>query len=204
MSNHMGPLDNEPRDRGSGYSTLGLAVSFALVGVLVLTASRAAFTDTTANTGSAFAAGTVVLSDDDLGSAVFAVSGMAPGDTATGCISVTYGGSITDTGPVRLYSGGYADSAALGSYLDLTIEEGTGASFGDCSGFDPEVTLFSGVLAAFDAAHGDYATGTGSWQPASAGQSKSYRITVQLDGATPNSQQGASVTGLTFVWEVST
>jgi hypothetical protein len=200
----MEPLASERRDRGSGYSTLGLAVSFALVGVLVLTASRAAFTDTTENTASALASGTVALSDDDLGSALFAVSNMAPGDTATRCITVTYGGSITDTGPVRLYSGGYTDSAALGSHLNLTIEEGSAASFGDCSGFEPDGTLFSGVLAAFDGTHSSYATGTGSWQPASTFESKSYRITLQLDGGTPNSQQGASVTGLTFVWEVST
>lgn len=204
MSHHTEPSAVGPRDRGSGYSTLGLAVSFALVGILVLTASRAAFTDTTDSVGSALAAGTVALSDDDAGSALFAVSNMAPGDTVTRCITVTYGGSITGTGPVRLYSGGYTDSASLGSHLNLTIEEGTGAGFGDCAGFASNGTLFSGVLAAFDAAHGDYATGTGGWQPASSPESKSYRITVQLDGATPNSQQGASVAGLTFVWEVST
>lgn len=194
-----------PRRRSTeGYSSLALTVSFALVGILVLTASRAAFTDTADNTGSEIAAGNVVLTNDDLGSALFAVSNMAPGDAVTECISVTYGGSITSTGPVRLYSGGYTESAELSSHLNLTIEEGTGAEFGDCTGFASEGTAFDGTLAAFGTAHGDYATGAGGWQPTTSPESKSYRITLELDTATPNSQQGATVSDLVFTWEVST
>lgn len=187
-----------------GYSWLGLLVSFALVSLVVLTGSRAAFTDSTDNTGSEFAAGDVVLTDDDAGGILFNVSNMAPGDEAVNCIAVTYSGSITDPGPVRLYSGGFTDATGLASYLNVTIEEGSGGVFNDCSAFVFEGTVFGNTLAFFDTNHGDYATGAGAWNPSSTSESKSYRITVELDAGTPNAQQGASVTAVGFVWEVST
>lgn len=187
-----------------GYSWLGLLVSFALVSLIVLTGSRAAFTDSTDNTNSVFAAGDVVLTDDDAGGILFNVSNMAPGATAVNCIAVTYSGSITDPGPVRLYSGGFTDATGLAGYLNVTIEEGSGGVFNDCSAFVFEGTVFGNTLAFFDTNHGDYATGAGAWDPSSTPESKSYRITVELDTGTPNAQQGASVTAVGFVWEVST
>lgn len=204
MNHDKATHSNAMLQERDGYSWLGLLVSFALVGILVMAGSRAAFTDSTANTGNEIAAGDVVLTDDDAGAVLFQLANLAPGDGDTNCIAVTYGGSISDPGAVRLYSGGYSDSAALGSHLNLTIEEGTGGSFGDCSGFSASGTVFSGTLAAFDSAHSDYAGGAGTWQPSSTPETRSYRISVELDPATPNSQQGASVSGLTFVWEVST
>lgn len=187
-----------------GYSWLGLLVSFALVSLIVLTGSRAAFTDSTDNTGSVFAAGDVVLTDDDAGGILFNVSNMAPGDTAVNCIAVTYSGSITDPGPVRLYSGGFTDVDGLAAYLNVTIEEGTGGVFNDCSAFVLGGAVFGNTLAFFDANHSDYATGAGAWDPSSTPESKSYRITVELDTGTLNSLQGAAVTAVGFVWEVST
>jgi predicted ribosomally synthesized peptide with SipW-like signal peptide len=187
-----------------GYSWLGLLVSFALVSLIVVTGSRAAFTDSTDSTDSVFAAGDVVLTDDDLGGILFNVSNMAPGDEAVNCIAVTYSGSITDPGPVRLYSGGFSDATGLAGHLNVTIEEGSGGVFGDCSSFASQGTVFSGTLAAFDTDHSNYANGAGTWDPSSTPESKSYRITVELDSGTPNSQQGAAVTDVGFVWEVST
>jgi hypothetical protein len=40
------------------------------------------------------------------------------------------------------------------------------------------------------------------WDPSGTPQSKTYQVTVELDAATPNAEQGESVTALTFVWEV--
>lgn len=181
----------------------GFLLSFLLVGFLVITGSRAAFTDTTDNTGNSFTAGDVDLVDDDSGSVMFNVSNMEPGDSVTDCILVTYQGSITDPSAVRLYSGGYTDSGDFADYLNLTVEEGSGGSFGDCTGFSLENTIESGgTVTAFDTTHTDYASGAGVWDPSGTPESKTYRITVELDAATPNAEQGESVTALIFTWEV--
>jgi hypothetical protein len=69
--------------------------AFLVVGALVVVGSRAAFSATTANTANAWSAGTVVLSDDDSGSAMFNMSLMKPGSTSAKCIVVTYSGTLT-------------------------------------------------------------------------------------------------------------
>jgi predicted ribosomally synthesized peptide with SipW-like signal peptide len=180
------------------------ALSLLLVGFLVVTGSRAAFTDTTENTGNAFAAGTVELVDDDGGvTAMFNVANMAPGDSVTDCILVTYQGSNSDPAAVKLYSGGYTDSGDFADYLNVTIDEGSPGAFGNCGTFAPDDTIETGgTLAEFDAAHTDYANGAGVWDPASTPESKTYRFTVALDAATPDAEQGESVTALAFTWEV--
>jgi predicted ribosomally synthesized peptide with SipW-like signal peptide len=181
----------------------GVLLASLLVGSLVITASRAAFTDTTDNTGNSFTAGDVDLVDDDSGSVMFNVSNMVPADSVTDCIVVTYQGSVVDPSAVKLYSGGYTDSGDFADYLNLTVEEGSGGSFGDCTLFSLENTIESGgTVTAFDTTHTDYASGAGVWDPSGTPQSKTYRITVELDAATPNAEQGESVTALTFTWEV--
>lgn len=178
-----------------------------LIGVLassatVLTATRAAFSDTTSNSGNSFSAGTVDLVDDDSDSALFTVTNLVPGQSVTRCIEVTYQGTIANPGAVRLYSGGLVDSGSLASELDLTVEEGTGGTFATCTGFNPSVVIESGTLADFDTDHTAYSSGVGSWDPSATPDSRTYRITVALSSSAANSAQGQSVTGLTFTWEV--
>lgn len=193
------------RRRVGGFVAIVAASIASLVAVssLIVTSSIAAFTDTTTNSGNSFSTGTIQLVDDDLDVAMFSVSELVPGQSATDCIVVTYQGSVPDPSAVKLYSGGYTDSGDLGTFLNLTVEEGTGGSFGDCTGFTAENTIESGgTLAAFDTTHTDYATGAGVWDPAATPASKTYRVTVELDAAAPDSEQGESVTALTFTWEV--
>ncbi len=200
--------DTEPtthRDRRWAAVARIVAVlgSLALVSWLVVSGSAAVFTGTTASSGNSFTAGDIQLVDDDLGSALFTVADMEPGQTVVDCIQVTYQGSIPDPSGVVVYSGGYVDSGDFATYLNLTIDEGTGGSFGDCTGFTYENTIESGTtLAGFDTTHTNYATGAGVWDPASTPVSKTYRITVQLDAGAPNAEQGESVTALTFTWEI--
>jgi hypothetical protein len=183
-------------------------VALVLVSALVVRTSQAAFVDTTSNTGNGFAAGDVNL-DDDATTAMFSVSGLAPGDTVTRCIRVTYTGSVSSP-TVRLYSGGYTDvpgpaagSTGLSTYLSLSVEEGAGGTSADCSGFTAASTAVSGVtLAGFAAGRTDFATGAGAWEPATSPASRTYRFTVQLAEATPNAEQGAGVSNAAFVWEV--
>ncbi len=177
--------------------------SMVVISVLVVSSSIAAFSDTTVATGNTFSTGTVDLVDDDLAAVLFNSTGMVPGDAVTDCITVTYQGTVADPSGVKAYSGGYTDSGDLGTYLNLTIEEGTGGSFGDCTGFTLENTVESGgTLSDFDTTHTNYATGAGVWDPASTPVSKTYRITVALDAAAPDAEQGESVTAATFTWEV--
>jgi predicted ribosomally synthesized peptide with SipW-like signal peptide len=178
-------------------------LSLALVAVLVVGGTNAAFSDTTENASNSLSAGTVDLVDDDSGSAMFSVSNMLPGQIVTKCIVVTYQGTVTNPSAVKLYSGGFIDSGSLGTYLKLTVEEGTGGTFSSCTGFTTGTTIISDLaLATFNTTYTNYLNGAGSWDPATTPESKTFRLTVQMDSATPNSQQGKSVTGLTFTWEV--
>lgn len=179
-----------------------IALGVLASGATILTATRAAFSDTTSSSGNSFSVGSVELIDDDSGSALFAVSDMVPGQTATGCLVVTYQGTITDPGLVRLYSGGLTDSGSLAAELDLTIEEGNGGTFSDCTGFISSGTIESATLAAFNTTHTGYANGAGTWDPSTIPESRTYRITISLPSDAPNSAQGQSISGLIFTWEV--
>ena len=170
-----------------------LAVLF--VSVLIVAGSKAAFSDTTANTGNTWLAGTVILTDDDTGSAKFVVSDMAPLDTVTNCTVATYSGSLLPSN-VNLY--GVSGGTGLDAYLDLTVEEGSGGVFADCTGFTPTSTIFTGTLTSFAATHTNFATGAGAWNPAANPESRTYRFTVTLQDN--NAAQGLNATA-TFTWE---
>src|SRR4051794_22340515 len=121
------------------------SVSVAAVGalvastVVVLGASDAAFTASTANPGNSWETGSIViasLTDDDsgttpaTGTAMFSETGLQPGDTGENCITVT----SNVAGNLRLYDSAVTNSV-LASNLTLTVEAGTGGGFGDCTGF---------------------------------------------------------------------
>jgi hypothetical protein len=175
-----------------------LAATVLLTTALILSASFAAFSDTTDNSGNTWSAGTVILTDDDAGSAMFIVSDMAPLATVTECIVVTYSGSLLPA-DVNLY--GVSGGTGLDAYLDVTVEEGSGGIFGDCSfggGFSPTSTIFTGTLTSFAATHTNFATGAGAWLPAANPESRTYRFTVTLQDN--NLAQGLNATA-TFTWE---
>jgi len=204
------PTEDPPEERRKrrflvfAIPMLTVLGALMLSGFLVMSASRAAFSDTTDNTGNAISAGDVDLVDDDSATVLFNVADMAPGDSATNCIEVTYQGTIADPAAVTLYSGGFTDSSDLANWLNVTIEEGTGGSFGSCAGFTLQNTIETGGdLIAFDTTHTDYASGAGVWDPSGTPESKTYRFTFTLDPATPDTEEGASVTALGFTWEVS-
>jgi len=180
------------------------ALSFLLVGFLVVTGSRAAFTDTTSNDGNSWAAGTVSLTDD-AASVMFNAADLKPGDTLENCIVVTYGGSLD--ADVTLYSESLTGD--LGTYLDLEIQIGTGGSFDDtatadgqnaasCTGFTADSTIYpAGTVAGFAGASDDFASGVGTWGP-STGESMTYRFEVTVQD---NDLAQGDIASLNFVWE---
>jgi len=165
----------------------------------------AAFTGTTASSGNGVASGTVALGDDDSGAALFSVSNLVPGQSEQKCIVVTYGGSLAAA--VKLYADGYSSSRALGSYVNLVVEEGSGATFAgsgpsSCPGFSASGTVYSGTVDDFAATRTGYATGVGSFAPSGAGQSRVYRFSYTLDGAAPDGVQSGTAS-LQFVWQAN-
>ena len=176
-----------------------LALAVLLTGALIMTASSAAFFDTTENSGNTWSAGTVILTDDDPGSAMFTVTNMSPLVPVIECIVVTYSGTMLPS-DVNLY--GVSGGTGLDAYLDVIVEEGTGGIFGDCSdgaGFSATSTIFAtNTLNNFATNHTNFANGVGAWNPAANPESRVYRFTVTLQDN--NLAQGLNATA-TFTWE---
>ena len=158
---------------------------------LVFGASQAAFSGTTANTGNSWSAATVVLTDDDAGSASFTTTDMVPGDVDNACIEVTYTGSSFDLTSVRLY--GTSGGTVLADDLDVQIAE-----VDDCATKANPTSVFSGALSALPA---DYATSATGFMPASGDTTRGYDITVTLGTDTPNTAQGLTATA-DLTWEI--
>ncbi|MFN0284913.1 MAG: hypothetical protein ACKVZ6_23410 [Kineosporiaceae bacterium] len=203
------PVQHRPRGRRRGRRPEGgrrrttvIALPLALVAssALVYQASNAAFTASTSNGSNTWSSGTVLLADDDSSSVMFQATNIKPGSTGIKCINVTYSGTLA--GQVRLYV--TSPSGTLGQYLDLAIEEGTGAAGGaslSCSGFSAGSTITAGgeTLASFATAHTDFASGVSAWAPTGvSSEARSYRVTYTLqdDNAAQNKSAAA-----TFTWE---
>jgi hypothetical protein len=163
----------------------------------------AALSGSTANTGNAFSAGTVALTDNDGGSSpMFAFTNQRPGVVDNSCIRVNYAGSLSAT--VRMYA---SVSGTLAPYVNVVVTRGTdpSPSFKSCASFTPDAldynglgngVLFSGPLSSFPTAYpGALADPAASW---TSGTTASYRFSVQI--ADNNAAQGLSCTA-TFTWE---
>jgi hypothetical protein len=86
---------------------------------------------------------------------MYTITDAEPLDTVEACIQVTYTGSLDSA--VSLYGSAVG---AIGPYVNLTIESGTGMGpFPDCAGFAADNTDYSGTLGAFAAAHTNFANG---------------------------------------------
>ncbi len=100
----------------------------------------AAFT-TTADGRGQYAAGTVYLTDDSGGVALPGLNAAMPGAVASGCLQVTYGGSLP--AHVRVYA---TPAGSITPYLTARITRGTGSgAFPSCAGFTPDATDHAGL-----------------------------------------------------------
>jgi hypothetical protein len=180
-----------------------LAIPAALIvsGIAVSGASYSAFSSTTSNPTSNWQTGSVVLEDDDADAALFTVEGLQPGSTGSKCIAVTSTGTLAST--VKLYATSLATTKALSSYIDLTIVQGTGGTFGSCTGFAAlasDSSVYNGTVAGFGAVT-TYAGGLGVWAPTGASsETRVYKITYTVNAATPNTAQAGSAS-VAFKWE---
>lgn len=184
---------------GLSALVVGALGSFAALGVYGL------FSATTQNAGNEVSSGTVELSDNDSGAALYNATGIRPGEALSRCVKTTYAGSLSAL--VRLYSP--STPGPLAQYIDLTITQGTQASstFPSCTGFSPDATgvIFSGTLQSFEQTRNSYANGIAtvpvgksSWAN---GEALVYRVQATLQASAPNSSQGWSSGVHSFVWE---
>jgi hypothetical protein len=174
------------------------AAALALSTGLVWHTAYATFADSTAPMTPRVTTGTIVLADDDAGTAMFTLSGWEPGAAATRCISVTSSGSAP--GVVRFYGTGRSTSRSLTSYLNLTALSGTGGGSGNCAGFVADSTVYTGTVAGLPTTYG---TGAGSWTTAgnTAGETRTYQLTLSVAAGAPSSAQGGTAS-VAFTWEV--
>jgi hypothetical protein len=164
---------------------------------LVWQASYSAYSATTTNGTDSWATGSVALTDDDTGTAMFAATNLKPTSTGQKCITVTSNGTLPAA--VKLYGSTAATTNALSSYIDLTVTMGTGGSFGSCTGYTSAGTVYSGTLAGFTG--NSYATGYGSWAPTGTpGEAKTYQFTYTVQSGAPTTTQGGTAS-VSFVWE---
>jgi hypothetical protein len=187
-----------------------LLVSALVVGVLGTVAAGGVFglfSATTQNAGNEISTGSVTLSDNDGGSAMFSVLNAEPGDKWSRCIKVSYNGSLP--ADVHLY---LKDSTGpVGDYLSMTMRQGSQASstFPGCTGFTPDGSaggtgiVYAGpatspVAGTFENGLTLVPFGQTSWTPAT---SQVYQFSMTLDAAAPDTVQGSSTGSMTVVWE---
>lgn len=125
-----------------------LLATVVVVGLLIAAVGAAvfsAYTSVTSNDDNTFTAGTIELTDNDSGSALFNVNGFTPGDSFVRCIRVDYASTGGVQSGLRLF--GATGGTGLADYLDIQVRRGTmpapGAS-GDCTGFTPDTTDYEG------------------------------------------------------------
>jgi len=182
------------RRRRPGAAVL-IPLALVASSAVVYQASNAAFTATTTNPSNGWASGTVSLTDNDSGTALFTARGLEPGDGGSKCIVVTSTGPLAAT--VKLYATGYTDNG-LGQYLTLSVDEGSGTA-ADCSDFAPSSPLYSGTLDGFATGSTGYASGVSGWAATGGSYAtRTFRFAWSLQD--DNAARGKS-SAATFTWE---
>jgi len=173
--------------------------SLLLVSFIVMATSRAAFVGSTANNGNSIQAATVVVTDNDSGTSLFAVTDTVPGTNYDRCIDIAYSGTL-NVAPIAMYMGA-APTGTLGQYLNLTIDIGpdTADTFGSCTTFASSAVLFNGTIDSFRAAHNSYATGLNTWDP-TGGATETRTMRIRLAVQNNNLAQGLT-SGFGLTWE---
>jgi hypothetical protein len=181
-------------------------LALVMVAVAVVAGTFAAFVSLASNQANSFESGTVSISDNDAGSALLSLIAAKPGDSDTGCIEVTYGGSLDST--VHLYAN---VSGALAPYLTLTVTRGTDSKpfFDSCDFFSADETdyigsgpgvVYSGALSAYPGGYDDGIVDAvaGAEETWTTSEVHSYRFVVSVND--DNAAQGLSSL-VDFQWE---
>jgi hypothetical protein len=182
---------------------LAVPAAIAVSGLVVSQASYSAYSATTVNPTNNWATGTVALADDDTNTAAFTASNLKPGSTGTKCIAVTSSGSLASN--VKLYATNPATTKNLAANIDLTISQGTGGSFGSCTGYTKlpaGADLYAGTLDQLGKTATGFTTGLGDWAPVGGktAETRTYQITYTVKTNAPDTTQGGTA-ALGLTWE---
>lgn len=191
---------------GAHRWALGLALLVVVAALLGRGITYSAFSGSASGSANRFSAGTVNLGDNDEGEMMLQLAGAQPGAADTGCIRVSYTGTLPAT--VRLHA---TTSGALAAFLAVVVTRGvdTTPEFDQCGGFVPDNVdylglgdgvVYSGTLAGFPAgwAAGLLDPPTGTVESWVTGEVHSYRVSVTL--ANDAAAEGASASA-SFSWE---
>jgi predicted ribosomally synthesized peptide with SipW-like signal peptide len=182
---------------------LGVVACIAGAGVF------SAFSSQTDNPGNVITAGTVTLTDNDGGNALYAMTAAKPGDSKTSCIKVSYTGSLPAS--VKFFIPTSTPIGELGPFVNLKVEAGTQSgtpTFPSCTEFTPYstgATLYEGLLSAFASEHNTWTnglatnpTGATKWET---NNSVVYRFTVTLPSNVSETAQGKTTGEHIIRWE---
>ncbi len=174
------------------------------------TGTYGSFRATSPNTGNRIESGTVAITANDSGSALFNLTGMRPGDSTSRCLIVTYTGTLQSE--VRLY--GTTSGTGLDPYLDLKVTRGTYSpstpAYGSCTNFVADAAdylaqgagvIYNGTLEGYA---DNYSSGTvdplsGAKESWYTNESHVFRFEITVQDAPP-AAQGLNATQ-TFTWE---
>jgi hypothetical protein len=188
-----------------------LAASVAALAGCVIIAGAATWSNlnsTATNPSNSFSAGTVQIVSNSGGSAVLSLTNAKPGAVSTGCIAVTYTGTLPAN--VKLYGAG--GGSGLNQYLNLVVTRGTfsGApSAGSCTGFTADATNYiaqgSGVIYSGTLANWPASAAAAQVDPISASPATWSNNSVhgyELQATVLNNNAGQGLTGSeTFTFE---
>ncbi len=204
------------RRRGTAQKALMTALALGLTGVVGGVGTWSAFSATTENTNNDFAAGTVVISDNDANASMFTMSNMKPGDTQSRCIKVSYTGSLPSD--VTLY-GARTDTAGSDGTNDLAVNmtlkltRGTDTDHTNltCDGFVADAVdytggptgngvIFDGDLSTYPVVGGTHIADPDiSWTN---GEFMVYKVDATLKSTAADAAQGDAV-DQSFTWKAT-
>lgn len=147
----------------------------------VAVGSGATFTSSTGNTISSVTSGTLSHDNSKKDGAIFNLSNMKPGDTVNGSLTLTNTGSLPAKFSLTEVS---SNNAFAGSNLSLSITDTAAGG----------AVVYNGT---FGGLQDGAANPLGTWAPAEA---HTYRFTVKLDAATPNTDQGKTANAV-YKWD---
>jgi hypothetical protein len=182
---------------------LATCVVVGVAGGVVGLGAFSAFTATTTNTGNTISAGTVAIGQHSGSTTLYSVSNGSPGAATTGCVRVTYTGSITASA-VKLY---VSSGVTNGDKYNLKVERGSGLSSPgsdmNCTGYSASSTAYDGALGSFGTSYAAGVDGKASAATWATNDAVDYRFTITVnDDSTPNAHTTSNSSGShTFTWE---
>lgn len=202
------PATDDPAGRSNGGHagriTVKLAATLAVLGVCAALASAVTWSNlnaTATNSSNVFTAGTVQIASNSGSSAVLSLTNAKPAAVSTGCIQVTYTGTLPST--VKLYGTGGGNG--LNQYLNLVVTRGTFSgtpAAGSCTGFTADATnyiaqgpgvIYSGTIAGWPASAAAALVDPTAGSPATWSTNNSHGY--QLQATLQSNAAGQGLTG---------